>query len=760
MSPARLGGLLALAMAAVGLGAPAADAAGPPQVSASWASNVTATSARLHAEVNPNGLATSARAEYVSVATYQANLAAQPPRDGFSGAIVSPGGPGVSVGDGTTDQELSRQVNGLKPNTAYRYRFVAINSEATTVGPLRTLTSTENAPVFTLPDSRGWELVSPVDKNGGAVEGVGAIYGGGVLQAAVGGDSATYGSRASFGVAQGAPGASQYISRRTSTGWSTENITPAGFSGGYGDAPDGVPYQLFSSGLSAGLLASGSHCRGAAGDCPQANPPLAGSGAPAGYLTYYLRESAGGGFQSLLTEADVAGLSLPPQKFDIAFAGATPDLAHVLLSSCAALTPEATEVPGPEGTCDADSPNLYRWSGESLALVNLLPGDPQGTPGASLAAPAGAISADAARVYFAAQGNLYLRSGGQTVQVDAGVGGGGSFQAASMSGSLAFFLEEGHLHRYDAVAGTSADLTPAGGVEGVLGASADGTHVYYLTAAGLFLNRGGTTTEVAAGADPGNYPPSTGTARVSADGRHLAFLASAPLSDYDNNGVAQAYVYAAATDTLTCVSCNPTGERPSGPASIPGAAANGKGPLAMRAYKPRALSAAGTRLFFDTSDGLVPQDTNNDGDVYQWEAQGVGSCQRPAGCLDLISSGRGTDGASFVDASADGSDAFFLTDDSLVAADPGSVDLYDARVGGGFPAPSPPTPCLGDACQIVPGEPEDPVPGTAFLRPEGNPPVSYPKAQGKKKHRKKKSQRKKHKRGAQKQAAAKKGGRR
>ena len=75
----------------------------------------------------------------------------------------------------------------------------------------------------------------------------------------------------------------------------------------------------------------------------------------------------------------------------------------------------------------------------------------------------------------------------------------------------------------------------------------------------------------------------------------------------------------------------------------------------------------------------------------------------------LISSGRSAGGASFVDASADGSDAFFLTDGSLVAADPGSVDLYDARVGGGFPIPPPPIACEGDACQALPPEPVDPT---------------------------------------------------
>jgi hypothetical protein len=139
-------------------------------------------------------------------------------------------------------------------------------------------------------------------------------------------------------------------------------------------------------------------------------------------------------------------------------------------------------------------------------------------------------------------------------------------------------------------------------------------------------------------------------------------------------------------------SCNPKGIRPIGPSSIPGAVANGESPQATRAYKPRAMIAGGRRLFFDSRNALVTQDTNNDDDVYEWKAQGTGSRTAAGGCLNLISSGRSEDGASFVDASESGRDAFFLTDGSLVPTDPGAADLYDAREDGGFPVPPNPDP--------------------------------------------------------------------
>ena len=44
------------------------------------------------------------------------------------------------------------------------------------------------------------------------------------------GEAATYTSFTSFGKdAEGAPSASQYLSKRTPGGWSTENISPFGF---------------------------------------------------------------------------------------------------------------------------------------------------------------------------------------------------------------------------------------------------------------------------------------------------------------------------------------------------------------------------------------------------------------------------------------------------------------------------------------------------------------------------------------------------
>jgi hypothetical protein len=725
--PARLGttrplaAVLAIAAAILLVGpVSGALAAGAPLVLRTYSERVETNQANLKAQIDSNEAATTYFFEYTSEASYEQNE--------FAGASRVPATGEIPLA--IKSQNAAQHVDGLDSASAYRFRVVAKNEFGPTLGPTRLLTTDEHAPKFSLPDTRGWELVSPTEKNGGQVDDPESDYGGGAFQAAAQGGGVTYSSLDSFAGGLGSPGASQYLSLRGEGGWTTQNLTVPQYSGGYDTSPGaGTPDRLFSDDLGAGLLTNGRRCRGEGSACPVANPPLPGSGAPAGYRNFYLRDTGTGAFQALLKSADVAGLKLGPDKFEVSFVAATPDLDQVVLSTCAALTGDAIEVAGTEGECDPAKANLYLFSAAGLKLINILPGDSQGSPGASIGASTGAVSGDGSRVYFARSGNLYLREGAQSVQVDQSLGGGGAFQTAATDGSVSYFSKGGHLYRYLAAAKAATDVTPGGGLQGVLGATPDGASVYYQTAAGVFLYHAGATTPVSPPADASNYPPATGTARVSGDGQVLVFLSSTDLTEYNSNGKSEVFRFSTATG-LSCVSCDPSGELPTGSARIPGAVANG---LAFRAYKPRVLSTGGGRVFFETDDALVTLDSNLHGDVYQWEADGVGSCGEPAGCLNLISSGDEAS-ATFVDASADGSDVFFNTDGSLVPSDPGSIDIYDARVGGGLPVPEPPIACSGDSCQALPPEPEDPKPGT-ILEGLGNEPLrAAPKTKKRKKH--------------------------
>jgi hypothetical protein len=703
-------------------------AAAAPGVGGIWTTEVSAGSATFHGEIDPQGESTTYRFEYATDQVFH--------EKGFTGAAKAPAGGSANVGSGSETVLVSQHVSALRAATLYHYRLTAANGAGTTVSePPQTFSTQELGAAFVLPDNRGWEMVSPAEKNGGAIQDPGQIHNGGVLQAAATGvGEITYSSASSFGgyEALGAPPASQYISRRSASGWTTQNITTPIVSGSYGSEPNGVPYQLFSTDLTRGVLLNGAHCRGEGSGCPVANPPLPGSGAPAGYQDYYLRDDEAGTFTAVVTEAN-AELGLEADEFSLAFAGASPDLQHVVVSTCAALTPEAVEQPN----CESGGPNLYEWSGGQLRLVNLLEGNTHGSSDAHLAAQSGAISADGSRIYFT-QGEeaaLYLREGEAGARL---VAEPDAFQTASADGSTAYFTKAGTLYRYHAVGGTTETI--AGGAKGILGASGDAGTVYYQDGAGLKEWHEGTTTMVAPGAEAAaasDYPPTTGTARVSADGNRLLFLSKAPLTGYDNTDAvtgqpdAEVFLWNATSDTLTCLSCNPTNERPIGPSRIAGAYANGSaeaaspGEIVTDAYKPRNLSATANRVFFESGDALVPLDTDKASDVYQWEAQGTGSCTKAGGCLSLISSGGDSQGAFFADATESGNDAFFLTSSSLVSGDPGSRDLYDARVGGGFPAPTPPIPCEGDACAPLPSPPEDPSVGT-LVPGAGNPPVHFP----------------------------------
>ena len=75
--------------------------------------------------------------------------------------------------------------------------------------------------------------------------------------------------------------------------------------------------------------------------------------------------------------------------------------------------------------------------------------------------------------------------------------GAAAFQAASDDGAVAYYTEGTHLYRYDAATHSSSDLTPAGGVVGVLGASTDGSTVYFQDAAALKRWSEGIVTTVA-----------------------------------------------------------------------------------------------------------------------------------------------------------------------------------------------------------------------------------------------------------------------
>ncbi len=256
------------------------------------------------------------------------------------------------------------------------------------------------------------------------------------------------------------------------------------------------------------------------------------------------------------------------------------------------------------------------------------------------------------------------------------------------------------------------------------------------------------------------------TARVSPDGRYLAFMSRERLTGYDNEDQTsktpgervdeEVFLYDAAGETLTCASCDPSGERPEGVLdpgeSGEGGAGEGLGLLVDRVgiwgagdlkvdhwlagsipgwdaialdralYQPRYLSDQG-RLFFNSPGKLVPSSTATKEKVYEYEPTGVGSCAGAGGCVALISSGGDQHEAAFLDASETGNDAFFLTAAQLASQDTDTnFDVYDARIcEPSAPCLTPAPPAQGE-CEETPELPCKQV--QASEPAEGSPPTS------------------------------------
>jgi hypothetical protein len=745
----------------------------PPET---YVTEVTSSSATLHAVVDPEGGSTSYRFQYVSEAQLE--------ESGFTSATSTQQ---ASV-EGASAVNVEAHIQGLAAGSVYHFRVIASNAATEAFASEdHNLTTHPSGSEFSLPDGRQYQMVSPPDKYGGSIGPMNEF--GRVIQASEDGSKLTFTATdpitADPAGNRGGLEPSQVLASRGPAGWADEEITTPNNDVGVLRLGHEAEYEFFSSDLSLGVVQP-------PGETPLAPPVLPGETQE---RTLWLRDNSTASYSALAsaanaesklggTEAEEAG---NPENYPY-FEGASPDLRHIVFHD-------------PNPLAEGEGGGLYESSSGTLQRVSVLPAN-GGNVNASIlpggqGRTANAVSDNGSRVIWAYEDHLYLRDMQlkETVQLDEPEPGCNTchterapeFMTASADGSKVFFVDESPLtegssassgesmadlyvfeeteasHDGGPLAGKLTDLTldpnfdaakdegERAAVQETIGASENGSYVYFV-AAGLLgdaKERGATPGDCGqsratyqeeeeetcnlyvahlansgweepqfiatlSGSDHPDWTATGGlkhlTARVSPDGRWLAFMSDRPLTGYDNTDVSDAetsinpkernvkatvhhdeevYLFDEASGGLVCASCNPSGERPEGvfdpveeepgyhkllvdePASWEGRWLAGSVPgwttyhVFQALYQSRYLSNNG-RLFFNSPDALVPADVDHQENVYEFEPQGVGGCTpatvdasevyEPAtgGCVGLISSGTSTQESAFLDASVTG----------------------------------------------------------------------------------------------------------
>ncbi len=774
---------------------------GSPRVSEAHANQVGEEDAELEAIVNPAGLPTEYVVEYGTTASYGlvTNSESAGSEEGEHHFAIDLTGlqPGTTYHWRLVATNSLEEVVTSPDLTFTTFEpFLADTSCAN-----QALRNGESAALpdcrayeMVSPAAKTGEVIPPAVSAASCSECIpGSIIGRQPIQAALDGNSFAFEGQAfSAGLA---PNADEYISKRTSEGWKTtplsvsKNSAFKGFEGFGPDLSRSVSYQNGPVALSPDAPEKNGkaftnlylHEEG------QPPVPLVAQAPP--------HREAGETFPGenkfqVQFQGGNAGTSSVPTFTHLVFE------ANDTLTGATADAPAPVDGGDHYGNHLLAQQNLYEWSNGGLKLINVLPGNTTTEPGAVIGSGElalestaweeprveNAISADGSHIFWSnnTTGQLYVRiDGTETVEV---LDHTGKFLRGSVDGSHVL-LNDGCL--YSLASESCEDLTGGqGGFVGMLGTSSDLSRVYYVDTAALTGAEVGATGQTATAGKNNLYLWTEGapkfvatldksdnyfggisaccsnssdwsslrsrTAQATPDGSLLTFMSRAHLTGYDNTSAAcpegfgvtggcpQVFEYSVDKNEVFCASCNPTGARPLGQSFIPSVEAGeqGYGPFGELTALPERGEG---RLFFDSLDVLSPRDKNGRIiDVYEWTPDGVGDCSHAGGCQSLISTGNSPNDSFFAGSDASGANAFFITRQKLVAADQDDyLDLYDARIEGGFAEKAPP--CEGEACRgpassVAVGE----SPGSAsFVGPENEKPT-------KKKHHKKKHHKKKH----------------
>jgi hypothetical protein len=757
---------------------------------------VTPTSAIFKAQINPNGEATSYFFEYVSEADFNAS--------GFANAIQLPSG-GETIGSGTVGVEVEQEAIDLTPRSTYHLRVTASNASGDVTAPEIVFSTFPTDGSGGLPDGRAYEQASSVKKDGGNIQGSALS-----IKASPSGDGITFVVLGGLPEAEGAQDWGTYLARRSASDWTTQGLLPSANLGtdgqvmglsedlsvDYTESRSLIPVKrafgekdTHSNQYTQIWSASGYRWLGG-------QPSYKGSSANNDLALFEAR-------QALTDEAAGSEGNEPVPNAYIW------DRAHQRLFVAGVFNNGEAPAEGSnagswdyyrgsggayyftqeEHVLSADGSRVFFTdNGTHQLYVRVNPTQPQSAMNGEEC-----TEADKACTY---QVSKSQRSTPDPMGRQAA-----KFVTATADGSKVLFMSSeeltddsntgpednsNDLYSYDTNTHELTDLTPStlaenpngGEVSGVLGISKDASYVYF-GAGGVFApgatagehcvdgngeygrcniyrwHEGDVTqlTQVEGSWMSGLWSPGEvnqfpHTSRVGADGKTLMMLVPQNLTGYDSPGYQELYRFHVGDDEPLCVSCMPSGEAPRGDTTLQSIEVGAFIPGHEKGLNSRNMAASGNRIFFESVDRLVGADTNGVKDVYEWEADGTGSCtssDQNGGCLYLISTGTSPEPSYFADAGENGNDAYFFTSQPLVGQDRDElVDVYDARVGGGLASQNPPPPsiCTGEACR--PGATPTPAgqsAGTSTFSGPGNPTAK--KSHHKKKHKSKKKQKSK-----------------
>lgn len=680
-------------------------AVAPTQVFTAFAAPRTDTTARLNGYVNPEGSAFTYHFEYSA--------------DGGANWISLP-----EVEDSSGERRqivVGEEVTGLQPQTHYSYRFVVESDfgPQSDEGTFETRSTAE----MQLPQ-RGIELVNKPDKGNQNLspEEANRIP-------LVSAD----GERVIWNVLAGAPGGTtgtevNFLSIRTPSGWKSQPLAPP--------AAQQVGGGTYAYALGAATPDFRTFVM---------RPALTGALQLGGPPTWVRVSDTGQ--QDVLKE--FSHVSRTKGIYDSV--EMTADGTHVLIGN-----PETHQVED----IGSGSPEVVSIMPDGQpSTCGLEPGNfsglAQGTANAYFRYPEThrMATTDGSRLYFQAMPNggtceeedghhpaIYFRnrSTGQTKVVDPGTGAARpALIRATPDGRSVIFITDiahspedhnttGDIYRWDedgerytclTCVVPEAGLPESGGIFGNIGVSDDFSHVYFQSRNQLIPGHGTAgfpsiyslhdqklSYVAPLGGDVfGGY--STVGARISHNGNVLLFttthLSYSQLTadeqadecktfrpgitslNPEEPNCAELFRYEDSTNSLECLSCQPHGVTSH---DIP------------NENEVVAVSHDGQTVAFVTRERLLPQDINNDEDVYEWHNGAVGLITD--GESPRPSHGIGTNPHVFgMDAS--GNNIFFTVVQPGWTGyeQDGFANLYDARVGGGFPRPTEVAHCTEESCQ-------------------------------------------------------------